>query len=80
MDLLQMLLDLLGLAFPRFTAVLLVLAAALFGFCAYVFFDMAQWAGGIVFLVLAVAAAALFFWMLCRGEFRRNSGSSRPKR
>ena len=80
MELLQLLLDVLVLGCPRFAAVLLVLAAALFGFCAYVFFDTAKWAGGIVFLVLAVAAAALFFWMLRSREFRRNSGSKRSRR
>ena len=80
MELLQLLLDVLVLGCPRIAAVLLVLAAALFGFCAYVFFDTAQWAGGIVFLVLAVAAAALFFWRLRSGEFRCNSGSRRSRR
>ena len=80
MELLQLLLDALFLSCPRFTAVLLVFAAALFGFCAYVFFDTAQWAGGVVFLVLAVATAALFFWMLRGGAFRRSSESRRPKR
>lgn len=80
MDLLQLVVDFLVATCPRFTAVLLVLATALFGFCAYVFFDTAQWAGGIVFLVLAVATAALFLWMLRGGEFRRDSGRTRPKR
>ncbi len=80
MDLLQLVVDVLVAVSPRFTAVLLVLAAALFGFCAYVFFDTAQWAGGIVFLVLAVAAAALFLWMLRSGEFRRDSHGKRPRR
>lgn len=79
MELLQLVVDFLVAPCPRFTAVLLVFAAALFGFCAYVFFDTAQWAGGIVFLVLAVAAAALFFWRLRSGEFRCNSGSRRSK-
>lgn len=80
MDLLQLVVDFLVAISPRFTAVLLVLATALFGFCAYVFFDTAQWAGGIVFLVLAVAAAALFLWMLCSGEFCRRSERKRPRR
>lgn len=80
MDLLQLIVDLLVAVSPRFTAVLLVLATALFGFCAYVFFDTAQWAGGIVFLALAVAAAALFFRMLRSGEFRRTSGRGRRGR
>lgn len=80
MDLLQLVVDVLVAVSPRFTAVLLVLATALFGFCAYVFFDTAQWAGGIVFLVLAVAAAALFLWMLRSGEFRRDSHGKRPRR
>ena len=80
MDLLQLVVDFLVAISPRFTAVLLVLATALFGFCAYVFFDTAQWAGGIVFLVLAVATAALFFWMLRSGEFRRMSEKKRPRR
>lgn len=80
MDLLQFLVDLLAVSCPRFAAVLLVLAAALFGFCAYVFFDTAQWVGGIVFLVLAVAAAALFFRMFRSGEFRRDSHGKRPRR
>lgn len=80
MDLLQLIVDLLVAVSPRFTAVLLVLATVLFGFCAYVFFDTAQWAGGIVFLALAVAAAALFFWMLRSGEFRRTSGRGRRGR
>lgn len=80
MDLLQLVVDFLVAISPRFTAVLLVLATALFGFCAYVFFDTAQWAGGIVFLVLALAAAALFFWLLRSGEFRRDAGTKRPKR
>lgn len=80
MDLLQFFVDLLAVSCPRFAAVLLVFATALFGFCAYVFFDTAQWAGGIVFLVLTVAAAALFFWMLRSGAFRRTSGRARPKR
>lgn len=80
MDLLQLVVDFLVATCPRFTAVLLVLATALFGFCAYVFFDTAQWAGGIVFLVLAVATAALFFWMLRSGEFRRMSEKKRPGR
>lgn len=80
MDLLQLFVDLLAVSCPLFAAVLLVLAAALFGFCAYVFFDTAQWAGGIVFLVLAVATAVLFFWMLCGGAFRRTSGRTRTRR
>lgn len=80
MELLQLVVDFLVATCPRFTAVLLVFAAALFGFCAYVFFDTAQWAGGIVFLVLAVATAVLFVWMLRSGEFRRNSGRNRSKR
>ena len=80
MDLLQLAVDFLVAISPRFTAVLLILGAALFGFCSYVFFDTAQWAGGIVFLVLALAAAALFLWMLCSGEFRRTSGRPGSKR
>ena len=79
MELLQLLLDVLVLGCPRFAAVLLVLAAALFGFCAYVFFDPPKWAGGIALLGRAVAAAALFFWRLRSGEFRCNSGSRRSK-
>lgn len=80
MDLLQLVVDVLVATCPRFTAVLLALAAALFGFCAYVFFDTAQWTGGIVFLVLAVTAAALFFWMLRSGDFRRDSHRKRTRR
>lgn len=80
MDLLQLVVDVLVAVSPRFTAVLLVLATALFGFCAYVFFDTAQWVGGIIFLVLALAVAALFLWMLCSGEFRCHSGKKRPRR
>lgn len=80
MELLQLVVDFLVATCPRFTAVLLVFAAALFGFCAYVFFDTSQWAGGIVFLVLAVVTAVLFFCVLRSGEIRRNSGRNRPKR
>lgn len=80
MGLLQMLIDVLAVSFPRFTAVLLALAAALFGFCAYVFFSTEQWAGGVVFLVMTVAVVALFFWMLHSGEFRRTSGPKNKKR
>nr|WP_317402265.1 hypothetical protein [uncultured Gemmiger sp.] len=79
MGLLQMLIDVLAVSFPRFTAVLLALAAALFGFCAYVFFSTAQWAGGVVFLVMTAAVAVLFFWMLYSGEFRRTSGPKNKK-
>lgn len=78
MQLMQLLLDFLFLGFPRFTAVLLVLATALFGFCAYVFFSVGRCAGGIVFAVMAVATAALFAWMWCSGEFRRDSGRTPP--
>ncbi|MBM6715097.1 hypothetical protein H6B15_00245 [Gemmiger formicilis] len=80
MDLLQLVVDLLVATCPRFTAVLLVLATALFGFCAYVFFDTAQWTGFIIFLVLAVATAALFFRLLRNGEFRRDIHRKRPGR
>ncbi len=80
MDLLQLVVDLLVAISPRFTAVLLALAAALFGFCAYVFFSTAQWAGGVVFLVMTAAVVALFFWMLHSGEFRRTSGPKNKKR
>lgn len=80
MDLLQLVVDLLVAISPRFTAVLLALAAALFGFCAYVFFSTAQWAGGVVFLVMTVAVVALFFWMLHSGEFRRTSSPKNKKR
>ena len=80
MDLLQLAVDFLVAISPRFTAVLLILGAALFGFCAYMFFDTAQWAGGIFFLVLAAATAALFIWLLCTGKFRRTSGRPGSKR
>lgn len=79
MDLLQLLLDFLVLGCPRLAAVLLVLAAALFGFCAYIFFVTAQWVGGIVFLVLTLAVAALLVRLLHSGDFRR-SGRTPPKR
>lgn len=80
MDLLQLVVDLLVAISPRFTAVLLALAAALFGFCAYVFFSTEQWAGGVVFLVMTAAVVTLFFWMLYSGEFRRTSGPKNKKR
>ena len=78
MELLHLLVDFLVLSCPRFAAVLLVLAAALFGFCAYVFFVTAQWVGGIVFLVLALAVAALFVQLL-RSEGFCRSGRTPPK-
>ena len=80
MDLLQLVVDLLVATCPRFTAVLLVLAAALFGFCAYVFFDTGKWAGGVAFALMTAAVAALFVWMWHSGAFRRSAQKRRPGR
>lgn len=69
MELFQILFDLLMAVSPQFAAAVLVLGTLLFGFCSYVFFDSANAAGGIVFLILALATLALFVWSVRQGRF-----------
>ena len=69
MELFQILFDLLIAVSPKFAAAVLVLSTLLFSFCSYVFFDSANAAGGIVFLILALATLALFVWSVRQDRF-----------
>ena len=69
MELFQILFDLIIAVSPKFAAAVLVLGALLFGFCSYVFFDSANLAGGVVFLVLALATLALLVWSVHQNRF-----------
>lgn len=79
MELLQLLLDVLVLGCPRFAAVLLVLAAALFGFCAYVFFDTAQWAGDNGRAVSSFWCWPWLLWRCSSGGFSAENSAAIPE-